>query len=211
MSMAVTAITVQGAGAVMGAFGARSAAQGQKTALAYKADIAEINAQMDERQAQSELLTAQRQESRVLLKGAQTKASQRVAMAANGIDLGGSDTAVRQLASTEFMRQSDALIIDSNAVQKAEALRMKEVNDMNDARMSRAAADAISPSMAFTSSLIQGVGSVASNWYMMNKLGAFGDTGGSGVKKLDYSWDTSSSGLRLTPSGGSVGLRASGW
>lgn len=167
----------------MGAFGARSAAQGQRTALNYRADIAEINAKMDEQQIQSVLLTAQRQESRVLLKGAQVKSGQRVAMAANGIDMGGSDTATRLLASTEFMRQSDALIIDSNAVQQAEALRMKKVNDENDARMSRATASAINPNTAFASSLLQSAGSVASNWYMMNKTGVFGDTsGGLGLK-----------------------------
>ena len=166
----------------MGAIGARSAAQGQRTALNYRADIADINAKMDEQQIQSVLLTSQRQQSRVLLKGGQVKASQRVASAANGVDLQDSDTTNRLLASTEFMRQSDALIIDSNAVQQAEALRMKKVNDENDARMSRATADAINPNMAFASTLLQGAGQVASNWYMMNKVGAFGDTGG-GIKR----------------------------
>lgn len=184
MSFAVTAISVQGAGAVMGAFGARSAAQGQRTALNYKAEIAEINAKMDEQQIQSVLLTSQRQQSRVLLKGAQVKAGQRVAMAANGVDLQGSDTATRALASTEFMRQSDALTIDQNAVQQSEMLRMKKVNDENDARMARATADSINPNTAFASTLLQGAGSVASNWYMMNKAGAFGDTN---KYKLDFS------------------------
>ena len=173
MSMAVTVITMQGAGVVMGAIGAKSAAQGQKTALNYKAQIAEINAQMDERQIESVLLTSQRQQGRVLMKGGQVKSGQRVAMAANGVDLQDSDTANRVLASTEFMAQSDALTIDQNAVQQAEALRMKKVNDENDARMSRATADAINPNMAMTQSLIQGVGQVAGSWYMMNKMGAF--------------------------------------
>lgn len=177
MSFAVTAITVQGAGVFMGAIGARSAAQGQRASLNYRADIAEINAAMDEQQIQSVLLTSQRQQSRVLLKGGQVKASQRVASAANGVDLQDSDTTNRLLASTEFMRQSDALIIDANAVQQAEALRMKKVNDENDARMSRATANAINPNVAFASTLLQGAGQVAGSWYMMNKMGAFGDTG----------------------------------
>lgn len=198
MSFAVTAITVQGAGAFMGAFGARAAASGQRTALNYKADIADINAKMDEQQIQSVLLTAQRQESRVLLKGAQVKSSQRTSMAANGVDLGGSDTATRMLASTEFMRQSDALIIDSNAVQQAEALRMKKVNDENDARMARATADSINPNVAFTSTLLQGAGSVASNWYMMNKVGAFGDTGSK------YNYMNDASGSKYSMSGADV-------
>lgn len=175
MSFAVTAITVQGAGVFMGAIGARSAAQGQKSALNYKAEIAQINAHMDQQQIESVLLTSQRQQSRVLLKGAQVKSSQRVAAAANGVDLRGSDTFDRITASTEFMRQSDALTIDQNATQQAEALKMKKVNDENDARMARATADGINPNMAFASTLLQGAGTVASSWYMMNKMGAFGD------------------------------------
>lgn len=180
----------------MGAFGARSAAQGQRSALNYKAEIAEINAKMDEQQIQSVLLTAQRQESRVLLKGAQVKSGQKVAMAANGIDVRESDSATRTLASTEFMRQSDALTIDQNAVQQAESLRMKKVNDENDARMARATADSINPNTAFASTLLQGAGSVASNWYMMNKMGAFGD---SNKYKLDFGGVGSGGGLGLRP------------
>lgn len=167
----------------MGAFGARSAAQGQQAAMRYKAEIAEINAKMDEQQIQSVMLTSERQQSRVLMKGGQVKSSQRVAAAANGVDLQGSDTVDRQLASTEFMRQTDALTISQNATQQAESLRMKKANDLNDARMARATADSINPNSAFASSLIQGAGSVASNWYMMNKMGAFGD---SNKYKLDF-------------------------
>lgn len=200
MSMAVTVISMQGAGVVMGAIGAKAAAQGQKTALNYKAQIAEINAQMDERQIESVLLTSQRQQSRVLMKGGQVKSSQRVASAANGIDLQDSETTNRLLASTEFMAQSDALTIDQNAVQQAEAIRMKKVNDENDARMSRATADAISPNMAFTQSLIQGVGQVAGSWYMMNKMGAFGDTS-TNKYALNFGGGGGGMGLKMQPSG----------
>jgi hypothetical protein len=196
--MAVSAISIQGAGVVMGAFGARSAAQGQQTAMRYRADIAEINAQMDEQQIQSVMLTSDRQQSRVLMKGGQVKSSQRVAAAANGVDLQGSETVDRQLATTEFMRQSDALTISQNATQQAEALRMKKTNDLNDARMARATADSINPNTAFASSLLQGAGAVASNWYMMNKMGAFGD---SNQYKLNFSsMNGSSSGIGLKPS-----------
>jgi hypothetical protein len=197
--MAVTAISIQGAGAFMGAIGARSAAQGNKIGMQYRADIADINAKMDEQQINSVLLTSERQQSRVMLKGAQVKSSQRVAAAANGIDLQDSETVDRQLASTEFMKQTDALMINQNAVQQAEALRMKKTNDLNDARMSRATADAINPNMALTSTLMQGVGSVASNWYMMNKMGSFGDTNN---YKLDFSSMSggNSGGIGLKPS-----------
>ena len=182
----------------MGAIGARSAAQGNKIGMQYRADIADINAKMDEQQINSVLLTSERQQSRVMLKGGQVKSSQRVAAAANGVDLQDSETVDRQLASTEFMKQTDALTINQNAVQQAEALRMKKTNDLNDARMSRATADAINPNMAFTSTLMQGVGSVASNWYMMNKMGSFGDTNN---YKLDFNSGSSGMGFKAAPTG----------
>lgn len=173
MSMAVTAITIQGVGALSGAIGARNTAAGQKMALQYGADIADINARTAELSAQSALLTGQRQEQRVLMRGAQIKSAQRASMAANGIDMGGSDTATRLLASTQFMAESDALTISSNARQQADQIRMQSVNATNDARMKRATADGIDPDSAFTSSLLGSAGQVASSWYTLNKSGGF--------------------------------------
>jgi len=181
MSFAVTAISIQGAGVLLGAFGARSAAVGQRNALRFQADIADVNARTAELSAQSALLAGQQQQQRVMLRAAHVKSSQKVAMAANGIDMAGSDTATNMLASTDFMAQSDALTINANAIQQANAIRMQKVNAENEAMIKRATAEGINPDMAFTSSLISGAGQVAANWYMLNKSGAFNSAGGGGL------------------------------
>lgn len=172
MSFAVTAIAIQGTGALMGALGARNAAIGQRNALNFQAHMADLNAQSAERSAQQTLLASQQAQGRLSMKAERTKASQRVAMAANGIDMAGSDLAVNMLASTEFMRESDALTIDANATMQAEAYRAQKVNAQNDALLKRAGASSINPDMAFASSLISGASSVATSWYSMSNSGA---------------------------------------
>lgn len=173
MSFAISAITIQGAGVLSSALGARNAAIGQQNALNFQADMSDINARMAEQSAQSALLAGQRQEQRVRMQAARVKGSQKVSLAANGVDVAGSDLTKRLLASTEFMAQSDALTINSNATQQAEAIRMQSVNMSNDANLKRATAKGIDPDSAFSSSLISGASQVLSNWYMMNKSGAF--------------------------------------
>jgi hypothetical protein len=172
MSFAVTAIAIQGTGAIMGAFGARNAAIGQRNALRFQANMAEINAQSAERSAQQTLLASQQSQGRLSMKAERTKSSQRVAMAANGIDMAGSDLATNMLASTEFMAQSDALTIDANSTMQAEAYRAQKVNSENDAMIKRATASGINPDMAFATSLISSASSVATSWYSMNNSGA---------------------------------------
>lgn len=186
MSFATAAVGLMATGAVMGAFSASNQAISQRNTMRYQAQMSEINAglgkinaQQYEYAAADTLLAGQRKEMAVRLRGAQTKASQRVAMAANGIDLGASATADRILASTAFVTESDALTINSAARQQAQSLRMQResalmgvTNEQNQASLLRAGAEGISPDMAFTSSLIAGAGQVASSWYGMKRIGA---------------------------------------
>lgn len=209
MSFAVTAVAFMGAGAVTGAIGARNSAISQKNTLQFQAQMSEINAglgkinaQQYEYAAADTLLSGQRQEMGVRLRGAQVSASQKVAMAANGIDIGASDTAARLLASTKFVTESDALTINASAHQQAESLRLQRqgalmgvTNEKNDAILRRASADGISPDMAFTSSLIGSAGQVASSWYGMKRSGAtfFSSdsfSGGLGLKAPNGFWST---------------------
>lgn len=186
MSFATAALTMMGAGAVMGAVSARNSAISQRNTLNFQAKMSEINAglgkinaQQYEYAAADTLLAGQRREMAVRLRGTQVGASQKTAMAANGIDLGASDTADRLLASTKFVTESDALTINAAAHQQASSLRMQRqaalmgaTNEMNDAGLRRAAAAGINPDMAFASSLISGAGQVASSWYGMKRVGA---------------------------------------
>lgn len=184
-------LTMQGAGAVGQAYGAYSSAAGSKAAMQSQANIADTQAQISDMNAagaeftaQQSLLAGQRREQNVLLKGAQLKSTQRAGMAANGIDLG-SASAVNVLTSTDVMAREDANAVALDALRSAWGYRTQATNYTNEgiglrARASgmRSTADAITPWMSGVGSLLTSTGKVASNWYMANKLGMFGDGSG---------------------------------
>lgn len=151
--------------------------------------IADTNAHVAEQAAQTSLLQGQQQVGISTLKAAQIKSGQRAAMAANGIDLGEGNAAETQ-ASTDIIKEIDANTIQANAVRSAWGYRtqgqnikntaasaamqsqISQTNLSNDALLSRASADSISPFSSAASSFLTGAGSVASSWYTMNKTGA---------------------------------------
>ena len=161
----------QGAGGIMAAFGAFAGAQGQQTSLRNQADIAGINATTAERTAQSALYAGQQQAQRSMLATANLKGQQQASFAANGVDLG-EGSANRTLTSTDVLGQVDANTIAANAVRSAWGYRAQASNFQNEALQKRASADSISPWMAGASSLMNSAGSVASNWYQLDKAGA---------------------------------------
>lgn len=164
-------LTFQGAGGIMAAFGAFAGAQGQSSSLRAQADIAGINATTAERTAQSALFAGQQQEQRSMLATSNLKGQQQASFAANGIDLG-EGSANRTLTSTDVLGKIDANTIAANAVRSAWGYRTQAVNFQNEALQKRASADSISPWMAGASSLMNSAGSVASNWYQLDKAGA---------------------------------------
>lgn len=151
-------------GAINGAIGSYYQAQAMSNNLKFQADMANINAQISETNAKAVLLSGQRAQQNVRLRTAKLKSGQRVAMAANGIDLG-STTAVNVLTSTDLMGEIDANTVEANAIRAAFGYRTQSVNDMNTARLSSAVADGISPLGSATGSLLGNAGSVADSWY----------------------------------------------
>lgn len=158
--------------------------------------IGDVNARILELGAQSELRQGQREVGKLTLQAGQLKSRQRVAMAANGIDLG-SANAQDIRASTELMQEVDVDTIQANAMRSAwgyrnEAInaktqafnassqikmqalsdRAQSVNFSNSALASRAAGSAISPIGGVTTSLLGSAGNVASSWYKFQKEGA---------------------------------------
>jgi hypothetical protein len=161
---------VAGAGmSMVGAYGAARSAQVEARTQAF---IDELNAQQAEKGAQSSLQAGERQQQAILLHGAQVKSAQTASMAANGVDLS-SPSAVNVLSSTDLMKQVDANTANANAVRSAWGYRVQETNYLNDARMKRATADAISPLFAAGTSLLGSATKVAGSWYAMKMAGAF--------------------------------------
>lgn len=157
-------LAMQGIGALSSASGARTAAASQKMQLETQAAIAEINAKLSETQAQQTLLAGQREVQKSQLNTAKVKSAQRVALAANGIDLG-VGTALQLQNDTDILGEIEANTIESNAISQAWGYRTQASNQKVQAVTSRASAGAINPDQAAITSLIGSAGQVAATWY----------------------------------------------
>ncbi len=169
--LAIGSLGLQGAGLAAGVVSSFFGARAQKSRLAFEAEIAEINAGLAELSAQNELLSGQREEQKVRARTRAVKAGQRVAMAANGIDIAGSPTAQNILNTADILGEIDAQTVQANAVRSAWGYRTQATNTLNEATAARATAAGISPGGAAFSTLLSGAGQVASSWYSMNKAG----------------------------------------
>lgn len=157
--------------AIMGTVGAFYSAKAQRAALQSQARLDEINARLMERGAQATLLAGQAEVGRVTMRAGQLKSAQRVALAANGVDLGVGSAAEIQ-ASTDIMKEIDRNTIEANAVRAAWGYRTQGMNYLNEAETKRATASTISPGGAAVGALLGGASQVASTWYGLNKTGA---------------------------------------
>ena len=151
------------------AVGTYASASTQRAAAYYQANMLDLNAQMAERAAQGELQRGQREEQSVRLRTAQLKSSQRVALAANGVDLG-QGTATDILTSTDVMGEMDANTVAANALRSAFGYRTQALNYTNEARTRRESAP--SPGMALATSLMGSATSVSEKWTGLQKTGA---------------------------------------
>ena len=169
----MASLGMQAAGAAMGTVGSYYSAQNTKSNLQTQANLADANAQIAELGAQSALAQGAKEEQRRRLQTTALKKSQRVALAANGVDLG-QGSAAELLTSTDLMGDIDANTIKANAVRSAWGYRTQATNYQNQAIMNRASAGSISPVGGAVSSLLGSAGSVGQSWYQFNQAGAKG-------------------------------------
>ncbi len=151
------------------------------------AAMAEINARVAELGAQSALLQGKSEVAKLTAAAGQLKSRQKVALAANGIDLG-VGTAAEIQASTDMMKEIDADTIKANAMRTAWGYRSNAMNFQNQARSARATAKGINPFMSATTSLIGDAGQVAGQWYGLQKEGAFGTTTDTNGNQVNSWW-----------------------
>lgn len=183
-----SALMLQGGGALTSAIGAYSSAQSQKSAMGYQAGIDDINAKQAELSAQQELYKGNAAVAQVTQRAGQIKSSQRASMAANGIDLG-TGSAAEVLTSTDIMKEQDTNTLTANAVRAAWGYRTQATNFQNDALMKRAGADSIDPLLSGATSLLGSAGSIANNWYNMNKYNGGGAAASGATASGDISGD----------------------
>lgn len=134
---------------------AASAIQQGKAAEAVarnNAQMAEYSAQDAQRRGEEEALAVQR-------KGASLKSSQRVALAAKGLDLG-YGTAADLQDQTDFFTQSDVATTRSNAAREAWAMRAQGQNALAEGRAAKK-----NSQLQAAGSLLGGAAKVADKWY----------------------------------------------
>ena len=168
--LATASLIGQMGGAATGAIGSYFSAATQKANLNGQAAVADANARMAELSAQSALNQGQKKVGQLTLQAGHLKSRQRVALAANGVDLGVGSAAEIQ-ASTDIMAEIDKNTIETDATYAAWGIRTQATNYQNEALMARSAAGAINPGTSAFSSLLGSAGSVASSWYQFNRNG----------------------------------------
>lgn len=161
--------------AATSAFSAYYGAKSQKINLRHSAAMAEINARIAELGAESALMQGQSESARLTMRAGQVKSQQKVALAANGVDLGQGNAAEIQ-ASTDLMKEIDTDMIKANALRTAWGYRTESMNLRNKAAADLIAAKGINPIGSAATSLLGSAGQVAGQWYGLQREGAFGTT-----------------------------------
>ena len=206
-SLAAQAVTT-----VINAFGARSVAKHNNAIAQSKANIARINRDMMERQAQARLRQAESDIMSLTMRAGKTKSSQRAALAANGIAVGVGSAAELQ-ASTDIVKEIDKNQIKENAVRDAWGIRQKAVNYEGEALM--AEASKVNASNVMGNTLLAGASQIVNSYAMYSAMGLFDSptgtttSGGSVTKVRDttnpfanstrvkpYSWGNAIKGMR---------------
>ena len=160
----------------MSAIGAYGGAKSERSALAFQAQMLDMNAQMAERRAQISLDQGAFQAAQIERGGANAKSSARASYAARGVALDeGSALAVQ--SGIDLVSQEDAQQARVNAVREAWGHRTDKTNIMAEAAAKRATRKGINPWGRASTSLLTSATSIAQSAYGMRAQGAFGGRG----------------------------------
>lgn len=168
-------LIASGINAIGGAKSAELNAISQRTELANQAYVANMNAALDELQAQDVIRQGVQAGIDVRQRAKQVVGAQRAAFAANGVKLDeGSPAAVQR--STEYLRDVDVATLQNNAARAAFGYRAQRTNALNRADALNAGRDQISPGRAAATSFLGSASSIADKWYKRyNPTGDKGD------------------------------------
>ena len=153
-----------------GAYVQSKAAQGQAR---FQAGVARNNATMAGYAAEDAIARGGEAANRSNQQYRQLRGKQVVAMAANGIDIGSSGSALNILDDTDMLASIDATTIRNNAARQAWGYRVEGQNYGSSARMYDASADAENPLLSAGASLLGGAAQV-SRWVTGGKKPAAG-------------------------------------
>jgi hypothetical protein len=176
------------ASAVMQGIQAKNAAQAERNAAEYNAQIANNNAIIASQQRSTTLQQGEAEAHKSMRDQAQMIGAQRAQMAANGIDLT-QGSAQDILASTKFLGGIDVNTIQSNAARQAWGYEVQGMNDKNAANLETWRANSINPSqigaMSAGTSILSSIGSAATS-YAAGGGGAKTPTSSYGVTNTSF-------------------------
>lgn len=150
---------------VIGAFGQMQQANAAAAAAKFNAQISEMNAQIAEDAAKDELDRGAREEQKHRMKVGMLRGNQRVAMAANGVDLG-SGSPAEVLFDTAYAGEMDSLGIRVDTNVAAYNRRVQAVNYRAQAQLYRMEAKAARTGgmLGALGTLTGGIGKFASSF-----------------------------------------------
>jgi hypothetical protein len=172
------------AGAIQSAVGsyyqAKSAQyqfKSQALTMDFQKSMSEINARQAEFMAQQIVDVGGKEISMLKMRAGKIKSASKASMAARGLRLGVGSTA-EVVATTDLVAEMDALTIYANAIKSSEAARTQSTNYMNQAMMQGVSAEnlrttgaSISPLSAAMGSFGQSANTLATSWFLKNKVG----------------------------------------
>lgn len=152
----------------LGVYSGVQTSKAQKAAGEYQQQVADQNAAIGRNQAEQARQIGNIEEARVRRQARAAVASQRAALAANGLDIN-SGTALDLQAETAGFGEADALTARSNALRQAWGFEVGAVNDVNQGRAARAAGQ-----NAATGTLLTTGANLAGGVYGGYQSGTFG-------------------------------------
>jgi len=161
--MAPWVLLIQSIAAGYNATSAYFGAERQKKSLLFDADMSDFNADQAEKNAERSMQVGQREVGSMTLKAGQVKGSQRVALAANGVETNAGSAAELQ-ASTDIVKEIDKATIEDNALRSAWGYKMQATNFRNRALVNRASAAGIDPTQAAIGSILGSAASASPYW-----------------------------------------------
>jgi len=166
-----TSMAMSFLGMMSSANAAKAAAESNILNMQFKADMAKINSQLAELNAQGALLQTDSTIRGIKLRAGKVKSAQKVSMAANGIALDGdpTSTANNVLTSTDLMSELDTNEAYANGVRQAWGYRTQASNYASEAAVAAASANTINPDSVYNSSMLTGASQVGMNWYYMSR------------------------------------------
>lgn len=164
-------IALMAASAVASARGAYVQSKAARGQSRYQAGVARNNATMAEYAAADAIARGGEAANRSNQQYRQLRGRQVAAMAANGIDIGGSGSALNILEDTDVMASIDATTIRNNAARQAWGYQVEGQNYRTSAGMYDATADAENPLLSAGTSLL---GSAAQIGFMGKQAGYWG-------------------------------------